>query len=103
MARSAQSSAKSRPPVMWFSPERGRILSGQRSEGPALDLFHRSRSGDPAVLRRALVARCRPLAIGLDQRPGLRAVNLEALPHCFLAIFVALHERLAGNVVPPLC
>src|SRR5690242_18340823 len=99
MARSAHTSAKMRPPDMFFSPKRGRILSGQRSESAPGDLVHRPEAGDPAVPGRPLGPRGGPLAVVVDERPGLRAIDLEALAHGLLAVVVALHQHLAGLVV----
>src|SRR5260221_14360558 len=102
MARTAQASANDNPPVIIFSPKRGRILSGQRSDSLPGDVLHRAFAGDFPILRGALVPRGRPLAVVVDQRPGLRPVDLEALLHRLLAVVVAQHQRLAGDVVASL-
>src|SRR5258706_14218299 len=99
MARTAQASANDNPPVIIFSPKRGRILSGQRSDSLPGDVLHRAFAGDFPILRGALVPRGRPLAVVIDQRPGLRPVDLEALLHRLLAVVVAQHKRLPGDVV----
>src|SRR5438067_7678929 len=100
MARSAQPSAKLSPAVIVEgSPKRGRILSDQRSRHAALDLVERADTRDSAKARRARIARCGPGAVVIDERARLRAVHLEAPPHRLFAIVVALHERLAGDIV----
>src|SRR2546423_1275257 len=100
MARTAHASAKTRPLCILFAPlESARILSGQCSENPGADFIYRSGAGDLAVLRRLRIARGRPLAVVIDERPRLLAVDLETLSHRVLAVVVALHQRLAGDVV----
>src|SRR5258706_16250313 len=99
---SAQASAKTRPPVIVVPLRRGAILSGQRSEGPSLDLLDATRAGDRAAARRLRIGRSRPLAVVLDERPRLRAVDLEPLANGVLAIVIALHQRLAGKGVASL-
>src|SRR5437870_12954268 len=100
MARIAQASAKTRPPVIVFCPpKRARILA-QSAERALFDLFDRSDPGDLAVLRRLCLARCRPAPVVVDERPRLLAIHREALAHGFLAVVVALDQRLAGEVVP---
>src|SRR5688572_28470899 len=104
MASSAQASAKLSPPVIYCSPcffslKRARILSGQRCEGACPDGFHRAEPGDFAVPGRARVARSSPLAVVVDERARLRAINLEPLALGFFAIVFPLDERLAGHVV----
>src|SRR5512145_3374780 len=78
---------------MLSSPERTKILSGQRGESPRAHLFHRAETGDAAVLHRLL-------PIVRNERTRLLAIDLEALAHGVLAVVVALHERLAGQIVP---
>src|SRR4051812_12562405 len=107
MATSAQESANARPPDIVFSPERRRILSGQgsrslflqRSEDALLDLFNAPCAGDPAAARRLRIAGRRPLCVIIDERTGLRAIDLEALAHRFLAVVIAQDQRLSGHVV----
>src|SRR5947208_14813507 len=100
MARIAQPSAKLSPAVIVKgSPKRGRILSGQRSRHAALDLVDPADTRDSAKARRARITRCRPAAVVIDERARLRAVHLETLPHRLLAVVVALHQRLAGDVI----
>src|SRR5688500_2165642 len=99
MARTAQASANTRPLFIFSSLKRDRILSGQRSQGPRGDRFDRAAALDPAIPGSFWVARRRPLAVVVDQRPGLRPVHLEALLYRVLAIVVALHQRLARLVV----
>src|SRR5260221_2813177 len=93
MARSAQTSAKTRPPFMFFSPKRGRILSGQGVESALGHVVEAADAGDLAVLHPVLPA------VVVDQRLRLLAVNLEALPYRRLLVVVALHQRFAGGVV----
>src|SRR4051812_27593394 len=97
IARSAHTSAKVRPPVavMFYPPKRARILSGQCGEGARGDFLDRAAAGDLPVLRAELAL------VVVDQRPRLGAVDLEALAHRVLAVVVALHQRLAGEVVAP--
>src|SRR5258706_12301544 len=102
MARTAQPSANSNPPVIFLSPKRGRILSGQCSQGPARDVLDGALAGDLAVLGGALVARGGPLAVVVDQRPGRGPVDLEALLHRLLPVVVAQHQGLPVDVVAPL-
>src|SRR5687767_5076773 len=78
---------------MLCSPERTKILSGQRGESPRADLFERAEAGNAPILHRLLL-------IVRDERAGLTAIDLEALAHRVLAVVVALHERLAGHIVP---
>src|SRR5260221_3790482 len=100
MASTAQASAKTSPGIMvLFSPKRGRILSAKSGEGALLDLLDRAEAGDPAELRRAGFTRRAPACVVTDERTGLLAVHLEAMPHGFFAVVVALHQRLAGDVV----
>src|SRR5258708_18248137 len=100
MASTAQASAKTSPGIMvLFSPKRGRILSAKSGEGAPLDLLDRAEAGDLAELRRAGFARRAPACVVTDERTGLLAVHLEAMPHRFFAVVVALHQRLAGEVV----
>src|SRR5256886_15943643 len=87
---------------MLFSPERGRILSAKRGESALLDLLDRAQSGDLAVLRRLRIVRRGPACVVTNERAGLLAVHLEAMPHGFFAIVVTLHQRLAGDVVAAL-
>src|SRR6478609_8380187 len=109
MARSAQASAKIRPPDILLPPEkfgftydsRGRILSGQRSESAPGDLFDRAEPRDLAIFGRPRIPGRGQLAVVVDEGPSLRAVNLEALADGFLAVVVALHQHLAGRVVAP--
>src|SRR5687768_11641737 len=98
---SAQASAKTSPAAMNFSPERGPILSGQRGKSARGDVLDRADARDPAVLRRPRIAGGGPVAVVVHQRPRLRAVDLEALLHRLLAVVLALHERLAGDIVVP--
>src|SRR5260221_1426981 len=93
MARSAQTSAKTRPPFMFFSPKRGRILSGQGFESALHHVVEAADAGDLAVLHPVLPA------VVVDERLRLRAVNGEALPYGRLLVDVALHQRFAGDVV----
>src|SRR5690349_15284172 len=81
--------------MMSYPPKRARILSGQCGEGARGDFLDRAAAGNPAVLRAELA----PVVV--DQRPRLRAVDLEAPAHRVLAVVVALHQRLAGEVVAP--
>src|SRR5258708_4486485 len=100
MASTAQASAKTSPGIMvLFSPKRGRILSAKSGEGAPLDLLDRAEAGDLAELRRAGFARRAPACVVTDERTGLLAVHLEAMAHRFFAVVVALHQRLAGEVV----
>src|ERR671931_15883 len=99
IARNAHASANVRPAVMLFSPERGRILSGERGEHAPLDLLDRPEPGDSAIARRAGLAALGPAPVVVDERARLRAIDFEALPHRFLAVVVSLEQRLAGHIV----
>src|SRR4029079_15407861 len=76
-----------------------RILSGQSSEGPALDRLDAPDTRNAQAARRLGIAARRPLAEILDQRACRRAVHLQALAHGFLAIVLALDQRLSGRIV----
>src|SRR2546421_6430727 len=102
MARSAQASAKMRPPDMLCSPKRCEILSGERSQSARADLLDAAAAGDAAVLRRARIARGRPALVVVDERAGLRAIDLEALSHRVRAIVIALDQRRAAQGGAPL-
>src|SRR5260221_6664854 len=93
MARSAQTSAKTRPPFMFFSPKRGRILSGQGDETALGHVVEAADAGDLAVLHPVLPA------VVVDQRLRLLTANLEALPYRRLLVVVALHQLVAAGVV----
>src|ERR687887_59602 len=99
IARNAHASANVRPAVMLFSPERGRILSGERGEHAPLDLLDRAEPGDTAIARRAGLAARGPAPVVVDERARLRAIDFQPLSHRFLAVVVALNQRLAGHVV----
>src|SRR5437763_6420098 len=100
MASTAQASAKTSPGIMvLFSPKRGRILSAKSGEGALLDLLDRAEAGDLAVLRRAGFVRRGQAPVVTDQRAGLFAIDLEPMAHGFFAVVVALHQRLAGEIV----
>src|SRR5438552_18931610 len=103
MASNAQASAKTSPGIMvLFSPKRGRILSAKSGEGALLDLLDRAEAGDLAVLRCAGFARRGQASVVTDERARLFAVHLEAMPHGFFAVVVALDQRLAGDIVEAL-
>src|SRR5207248_2142513 len=87
------------PVMVWISPKRARILSGERGEDAPLDLLDRALARDPAKARRAGLAARGPATVVVDERARLRAIHIEALLHRLLAVVVALDQRLAGHVV----
>src|SRR5690606_34655756 len=74
----------------------------ENGEGPGGDLFHRARARDPVIGRRGRVAAFRPSGVVLDEGAGLLVIDRQALANGFLAVVLALDERLAGLVVAAL-
>ena len=60
---------------MWYPPERGKILSGQRVDRALGHFVDLADAGDFPVLHPG------ELPVVVDERAGLLAIDLEALPH----------------------
>src|SRR5262249_10528524 len=77
------------------------MVSGllQCAQGPRADLLDRALALYLAVSRRARIALRRPLRIVVAERPGLLLVDIGPLPDGLLLVVLALHQRLAGDVV----
>src|SRR5690606_4176730 len=75
------------------------LRRAQRRQGALADLLDRADAGDLAHLGRARIAARGPRAVVVGARARLRAVHLEAPAHGLLAVVLALHKRLAGEVV----
>ena len=87
------------PRALRAEPVGGEFYQVSAASTRLRDLVDRADAGDLAVLRRLRIARGGPVPVVVDQRPRLRAIDLEALPHRLLAVVVALDQRLAGDVV----
>src|SRR5690606_6795167 len=71
----------------------------QRLERARGDLVHAAQTVDGTVLGRVGRVDAGPVAVVVHQRARLVAVDLQALLDGFFAVVVALHQRLAGQVV----
>src|SRR5690349_11607013 len=75
------------------------VLLGERGECRVPYLFDWSHARDLAVFRGAWQARLGPVVVIAEQHFGLVMVDREALLDGFFLVVVALHQRLAGDVV----
>src|SRR5690606_6713570 len=78
-----------------------RLLASAREglHDAVADFLDRAEPFDLAICRSRRIIGCGPGLIVVDQRACLLAIHRQAVAYRFLAVVVALHQRLAGHVV----